>query len=1127
MRSPHRIFAILVIVFCAVSLVAQTTTARLQGTVTDIQGAAIANATLTLTNSGTGRVLTSQSGATGDYVFAVVPPGQYKIEVKQGNFRTVTQDITLRVTQVANLNFQMSPGTVAETVEVKSDLPLVEGASSNISEVVIGRQVTELPLNGRNFTQLATLIPGVTRGVVDGHVSGASGDTETFRYGSSGGAALTVNGLRSQANNFLLDGVDNNESLVNTIIFFPPAEAIQEFRVDTSIAPAQFGRAGGGVVNTSLKSGTNTWHGSAFWFTRNDDLDARRYFDAKFDSSGKEISKPEFRRHQFGGTIGGALVKNKLFVFADYQGWRQYEPASPWEYASVPTEKMRNGDFSELLNPALNGGNVTPIYDPITGAQFAGNQISTALINKAGQAYLKAYPMPNCDPSIDASCHLLTQNFKIQRNRIQNFDDYDIRVDYNLRENDTLFGRWSYGKEQSITSSRLLTLPAGWGSGSNISYPRGAALGETHIFNANLLNEFRFGFARTKFGFVPPNDNEMLSQQLGIANANTNPYLGGGALIGGWNGQLEYTGDWGPYLVPENTFQYSDTLSWTKGSHLLKFGATMIRRQVNYFRPQVGKGYFYLDGNGNNKSDICANPNDPVSCPVGYITGYEVSDVLAGFVARYDVGPAPGMQGTRNWEMGYFAQDDVRVNRRLTLNLGLRWDVYTWPYEVNDKQANFDLATGQMVLAGQNGASRSFVPTDHKDFAPRLGFAYDLGGTGKTVLRGGYGIFYFMDRGGINNQLGQNPPFTGQSSYRYSDGYRITFTGMGCLPGATGRFCSSVPAITDNDPTKATGPLPAKDFFGFDLNNPTNVSVFAVMPTNRPSMVHQWNLQVQRELGANMGLSIGYVGTNGDRLATYYNMNKFDQNGQRLFPNLNAVNVQDTRGTSTYHGLQTRLDRRMTQGLQFTASYTWSHAIDDSTDAFDNNSGMANFRWMNLERASSSFDTRHRFVFSTMYELPFGKGRAFASNMPKFVEGFLGGWQTNAIWNWQSGLPFDVTEQNGNNRPMLVSMPQNPHTLAEWIDTSALAANGGNGPSNLHRNFFTGPTYNTVDLSLFKDFTVTERVKTQFRAEFYNVLNHPVFAQPITDFNNPNFGRINSVRQGTERELQFALRVSF
>jgi hypothetical protein len=1090
-RTLIVLLALVFLLSCTTINQAQTDTARLQGTITDAQGAVVNGASITVTNVGTGRSVTVQSSGAGDYSVPALPPGHYKIEVKLQGFKAVTQEITLQVSQIAPLNFQLQPGDIATSVEVTADVPLVESASSAISDVVVGRQVTELPLNGRNFTQLATLVPGVTRGVIDGDASGGRGNTETFRYSNVGGASLSVNGLRPQANNFILDGIDNNESLVNTIIFFPPADAIEEFRVDTSIAPSEFGRAGGGVVSTTIKSGTNSLHGTAFEFLRNDSLDATRTF-IRANCSPTQDCKSEFRRNQFGGTIGGPIIKDKLFFFFDYQGLRQFLPLG-LDRATVPTPKMRNGDFSELL-PG------TQIFDPLTGQPFSGNIIPTNRINGVGQKYLNAYPLPNA-PGI-------LQNFLVTRNQTQHFNDFDARVDWVLGARDSMFGRFSYGQDNSVTSSRLPALPAGFGSGSNFSDPRGLALNETHTFSPTLINEFRFGYIRTRYGFVPPFQDQQISSNLGIPNANTSSLLGGGALIGGFNNQIEFTGDFGPFLVPQNSFQYSDTLSWVKGGHNVKFGASIIRRQVNLFRPNRGKGFFVLFGNGGGSSP----------------THYEVSDLLAGFVQQYDIGPPFGMVGTRNWETGYFVQDDWKVSRRLTLNLGLRYDLYTWPVEVADRQANFDIATGKLLLAGQGGASRSFVPTDKNNFAPRVGFAYDLTGQGKMVVRGGYGIFYFVDRGGIDNQLAQNPPFSGFSSFQFSNGFRIALSGQAPL--------------NSNNSGLATGPLPQGDVNNVNLNNPQNVTVFEALPSNRNAYVQEWNLQIQRELGANTAVSASYVGTKGTRLTTYYNFNRQFYNapdGTRNFPNLANINVQDTSGNSIYHSLQARLEHRFTAGWQFTMAYTWAHAIDDSPGAFDQgNGGAVDFRNLRLERGNSSLDVRQRFTFSTLYELPFGRGKTYGHDWPGAVDALLGGWQINGILTFQSGLPFDLTAQgNPNTHPDQLREPNNQFTTGQYFDVSAFAQPPNNSanvrlrPGNVARNLFTGPGTSNLDLSLFKNFKFKERFVTQFRAEFYNFTNTPQFAQPNGDITSGQAGQITDTRLGTERQIQFAIRFSF
>ncbi|HUO60244.1 MAG TPA: TonB-dependent receptor, partial [Candidatus Acidoferrales bacterium] len=686
---------------------------------------------------------------------------------------------------------------------------------------------------------------------------------------------------------------------------------------------------------------------------------------------------------------------------------------------------------------------------------------------------------------------------------------------------------------------------AGFGSGTNPTYPWSAVISETHTFNSNLINDFRFGFIRTNFGYIPPFQSEPVSANLGIVNANVNalgqpdPQLGGGALIGGFNSQLEYTGDYGPYQVPQNTWQYADNLSWVKGKHNMKFGFNVLRRQVNFFRPLTGKGYFNMCGNGQSPSE----------------TGYEVTDLLIGFVCNYQVGPALGDSQTRNWENGFYGQDDWRVTPRLTLNLGLRWDIITWPVEKNNNQSNFDIFTGQLQIAGQDGNSRSFVPTAWKNFAPRIGFAYDLFGDGRTKISGGYGIFYFIDRGGISNQLAQNPPFSGQVNYSFANGYRVTFTGQAAqgtnqpamINGQANPLAGQ--CLTSCVATGATTALPSKGPIQVDLNNPQNVAIsVATLPSNVTPNVQEWNLQFERQIGENMSFSLAYVGNKGTHLVTYYDYNR-QQYQEPLcsetnpigcnFPALGMINTQATIGNSIYNALQTSLNRHFTNNLQFMVNYVWSHAIDDSPGAFDtysiNGTSPVNYRDLPAERATSNINVGQRVVVTGLYALPFGHGQKYGSNWNGFTNAVIGGWQLNLIFSAQSGTPFDVLYNGGNPtvRPDLVGNPYsnlpgsnyyfNPAAFAAVPTTAGVTNRAGTTP----RNYLTGPGFSDVDLSTFKDFKFTERYTLQFRAEFFNLMNHPNFVNPDYNFTDGNFGKIQSSRLGNERQIQFAAKFFF
>ena len=1158
-RSTLAVFLspILAASFVALSpaAVGQTDTAQVEGLVADATGAALPNASVVIENLDTGGSRKVTADGHGHFSVPALVRGRYRASVTVAGFQTEVQNFTLDVSQSQALNFHLKPGSESQEVTVTDAAPLINTVTSSTSVVIEGRQVTELPLDGRNFTELATLVPGVTRGAYGADAAGLNGNAETWRNSETGGAALSTNGLRVQANNFELDGLDNNDALVNTIIFFPPVEATSQFRVTTSVAAAEFGRAGGAIIQTSIKSGTNSFHGSAFVFDRD------KIFDASPNYFAPAKANPSFHRVQFGGTLGGYLWRDHLFAFGDYQGLRMKQP-SGGTYQTVPTALERTGDFSELLASTSTITTSTPynkatgcntkagphgtIYDPTTCLPFAGNIIPTGRATQAGLNYLNAFPLPNFGPAQGNLTNV--NNYYTNPSQVQRMDDFDLRLDWTATKRDTVFARYSYGQDILIKDSYFPNLPAGSGSGTNPQHPRGEAVGWTHVLTAHLVNEFRYGHIYDFYGYLPPFGSIPLSANLGIQNANRNPNLGGGAAING--GTLAYTGDGGQYTVPQASHQFVDDVSWIHGRHTFKFGGSIERRQVGFFHGSNDKGLFDYSGN--------------------HFTGFGMADMLAGFAGTYSIGVADRYFTTVNWQNGIFAQDDWRVTPRLTLNLGLRYDLFTWPYEVNDNQSNFDLNTQTLLVAGQNGNSRSLINNNYTNVAPRFGFAYDTTGEGKTVIRGGYGIFYFLDRGGVGKQLSQNADFAGSTAYSdvlINGGYRNNFAGQ--APSG------------DNNNLDATGALPLPTFGqAVNRSNPVNATLISWDPNLATPQIMQWNVQLQQLLTSHTTVNIAYVGTASNRLLTFFNLNQQELNqptNVKLYPTLGTINRVESVGLSRYSGLQVFVNSQMSHGLHYTAAYTWSHSLDNSNGAFNtgtNTPGNRLFITPNGPDFADNYgrsdqDQRHVFVFSLLAELPFGRGRAFMSHANRVVDAVAGGWQLNTIARLSTGSPFDITTSDYycatcsthlisgtvNNRADIAGSITYPKSIYQWFTLSSFshpAALPNNNqtsvfiaPGTLGRNAMTGPAHEVVDASLFKSFPLMERVKGQVRVEAYNITNTPQFNNPngnldsctntatptctATNYSTDtgSFGQINGTHVHSERQLQLAFRVQF
>jgi hypothetical protein len=1094
----------------------QATTAELSGTVQDASGAVVPGAQVIANNIATNIAHSTVSEKSGHYVVGQLPPGDYTITVEAKGFSKLVQTgLSLQVNQQAQLDLTLKVGAQTETVEVVSQAPLLESESSSVGTVIGQQMVNQLPLNGRNFTQLATLSPGVT-----GVGQSATGTIESGTRPDNRRPASEIfsNGNREGDNNFLIDGVDDNERLTLSIVVRPPVAAVREFKIQTNLYSADIGRNSGAVIDVITKSGTNQLHGSVFEYIRNSAVDARSYFNRP------PSPFPSFRLNQFGFSVGGPAIipkvyngKNRTFFFADYEGFRN--TTQSFVLGNVPTLKERAGDFSEVETTP----GVANIYDPLTTKPNPANPggfIRTAFPNNfiplnrrdpISVKMLNAYPLPTSTGRFNNYSSNLLQS--------QNANSFDVRIDEQITPRDLVFGRYSYQSTTNIAPSTypVTTIPGistpvhlsdeASFAGTSASPTSQTALGYTRVFTPTIVNDFRFGFSRYKLDYVPVDfvPNGGLANQLGIPNANVTPreqnitifspstYLG--------VGQTRSL----PLYRRENTFQVFDNLVWTRSSHTLKFGIDFRRRQLTIYQTNMGNGRFnFSPALTDSRNPAGSGGDSAASMMLGYATS----------IGHDYTFPFPGI---RLNEYGVYAADDWRMTRKLTLNYGLRWDYFSPPSEELDRWANFNPTTGKMDVAGRNGVSLTAgILPFRNNWGPRIGFAYQA--LPNTVLRGGFGLFYNASGSeALNMRLARNIPFGLTSSVSPGD---IT-------PGTT---------VSQGFPA-----LPTVNFALAD--NPTG-SQSSISPNFRPSYAEQFNLGTEYEISKlNMVLKLYGVGNLGRRIYNTYNINQAIPgptalNTRRpLFainPNISDVNYAVSNGLGDYYALQFVADKRLSHGVSAQIGYAWGHSIDNTP--LDFSGGLAgptpqDPRFLRAERSNSIFDQRTRLTFTYLWQLPFGKGQHFLDKSGP-TDWFLGGWQTNGLLFTQSGLYFSpvlgtsTTNTGTGSRPNITGKVTYPKTLSNWFSASAFSSPAQYTYGNAGRNSLIGPGRTNVDMSIFKSFPVHEQMYFQFRFEAFNVFNHPQFGYPNPTVGTAQVGSITSV-VGNPRNLQASLQFQF
>ncbi|BCS35576.1 hypothetical protein TBR22_A48100 [Luteitalea sp. TBR-22] len=1102
---------------------AQVTTGTLLGTVTD-SGGVVPGAIVIIVDERRGTRTTFTTDETGSYTAPFLNPGTYTVEVEMQGFKKWSRaGIALEVNQRARVDAQLEVGTLEETTIVVASAPLLRTESSEVGAAVEEKAIRELPLNARNFAALVYLVPGVTPGQAGENLSGAS------TFNPRGASNFNALGHQANTNGWLIDGIDNNEYTFNTVIITPSVESVREFKVLTGVFSAEFGR-GAGVVSVSTKSGSNQFHGTVFEFYRDEKFDARNFFAAKAPAP-----KPPLDRNQFGGAIGGPVFRNRTFFFFDYAALRETRGLA--FVNTVPTAETRVGNFSNFRDAS---GNLIPIYDPLTTRlnpafdssrpvsatnpqflrdPFPGNVIPADRLNPVGLNVASIYPLPNQPGNFN--------NYVTTANRVSEDDNISFRVDHRFGERDSIFFRYNWGsfkldapqgqaacclETPAEAAARFDLGPYVAGIQNTRLKTQGAGINYTRVITNTLVNELRGGFARTVPFTFQSDFGRQSATSLGIRGINITEFATGLPNI---NIQ-DFTGlSGGPAFLPVNPkqthWQIEDSLNWVKGRHSLKFGYRLVDRFVSPFTNTDTRGTLTFNRNFTNNPVTNAGGTGLATLLTGYMTG-----AARGFLLEpYDM---------RTQEHGAFVQDDFKVSNRMTVNAGVRYEVFTAPTEEQNRLVNFDPTDLRLIYAGENGASDTVnLKTQKKNVAPRLGVTYLVTGDGRTILRTGYGITYFPIAASASNLLGQQVPYTISQNVN---------------PEVNPTNFANVRTIADPFPAVVQlKPLTTAEL------NAANPRVLGHSFENETPYAQQWHLGVERQLFGPVVAEVGYIGSKGTHLLFCYNPNEVQpgtgsQPSRRLIQPLSNMNnlIQcDPRNRSTYHGLQTRVNQRYANGFQLLFSYTWGKSLDYGGSAASGGGqtgGPQTVTNLNAGKGPSGFDVRHRAVISSVYELPWGPNRPWL-NQGGLLSAIVGGWQASTIVTATTGRPFNVNLAVGVNNgapswPNRVGSGKlDDPTVDLWFNPADFVAPAPNTYGDVGRGVLYSPGHLNVDLSLTKRvFLFGGRTNAQVRVEAFNLFNNPGFGFPNASIGSPTVGRITSTVVDN-RSMQFAVKFDF